>query len=163
MNGETDGEKMVHLTRRYRFSAAHRLHNEGLTAEENASLYGKCNNPKGHGHEYVLEVTVAGEADASTGWVMDLGGLDRLVQREILDRFDHTHLNLDVENFRVRVPTTENLCIEIYDLLSRSFPDGHRPGHGARLERVRLEETRSNFFEYEGPGMRKAGLGSGTG
>lgn len=152
MDRETDGETMVYLTRRYRFSAAHRLHNEGLTAEENASLYGKCNNPKGHGHEYVLEVTVAGKVDAKTGWVMDLGVLDRLVEREVLDRFDHTHLNLDSENFRARVPTTENLCIEIYDLLIRSFPDGHRSGDGARLERVRLEETRSNFFEYEGPG-----------
>jgi 6-pyruvoyltetrahydropterin/6-carboxytetrahydropterin synthase len=154
---------MVHLTRRYRFSAAHRLHNETLGSEENASLYGKCNNPKGHGHEYVLEVRVAGEVDANTGMVMDLEVLDRLVEREVLDRFDHTHLNLDVENFRSRVPTTENLCIEIYDLLSRSFTDGHRSGHGARLERVRLEETRSNFFEYEGPGVAKVGFRSETG
>jgi 6-pyruvoyltetrahydropterin/6-carboxytetrahydropterin synthase len=142
---------MVHLTRRYRFSAAHRLHNAALSAEENESLYGKCNNPKGHGHEYVLEVTVAGDVDANTGMVMDLAVLDRLVEREILDRFDHMHLNLDVENFRTRVPTTENLCVEIYNLLGQSFPNGRSSGSGARLERVRLEETRSNFFEYEGP------------
>ena len=99
---------MVHLTRRYRFSAAHRLHNEALSAEENVGLYGKCNNPRGHGHEYVLEVTVTGEVDPQTGMVMDLGLLDRLVEREVLDRFDHMHLNLDVANFRERVPTTEN-------------------------------------------------------
>jgi 6-pyruvoyltetrahydropterin/6-carboxytetrahydropterin synthase len=151
---------MVHLTRRYRFSAAHRLHNEALSVEENASLYGKCNNPRGHGHDYVLDVTVAGEVDQATGMVMDLAELDRLVQREVLDRFDHMHLNLDVENFRTRVPTTENLCIEIYDLLGRGFPDGREAGSRMRprLERVRLEETRSNFFEYEGPeGTRAAG------
>lgn len=147
---------MVHLTRRYRFSAAHRLHNQALSVEENESLYGKCNNPKGHGHEYVLEVTVAGEVDANTGMVMDLGVLDRLVEREILDRFDHMHLNLDVENFRTRVPTTENLCVEIYNSLGQNFPNGRPSGSGARLERVRLEETRSNFFEYEGPGDARA-------
>jgi 6-pyruvoyltetrahydropterin/6-carboxytetrahydropterin synthase len=149
---------MLHLTRRYRFSAAHRLHNQALSGEENARLYGKCNNPRGHGHDYVLEVTVAGEVDLSTGMVMDLGLLDRLVEREVLDRFDHTHLNLDVENFRARVPTTENLCVEIYNLLTRAFPD--EPGERARLERVRLEETRSNFFEYEGGGRPGHGAGS---
>jgi 6-pyruvoyltetrahydropterin/6-carboxytetrahydropterin synthase len=143
---------MVHLTRRYRFSAAHRLHNEALSAEENVGLYGKCNNPRGHGHEYVLEVSVTGEVDPPTGMVMDLGVLDRLVEREVLDRFDHIHLNLDVANFRERVPTTENLCIEIYNLLGRSIPDGQPSGSGARIEGVRLEETRSNFFEYRGPG-----------
>ena len=139
---------MVHLTRRYRFSAAHRLHNQALNAEENARLYGKCNNPRGHGHDYTLEVTVAGDVDPSTGMVIDLGLLDRLVEREVVDRFDHTHLNLDVESFRARVPTTENLCLEIYHLLTGALPEG--PGGRARLERVRLEETRSNFFEYEG-------------
>jgi 6-pyruvoyltetrahydropterin/6-carboxytetrahydropterin synthase len=151
---------MVHLTRRYRFSAAHRLHNEALSAEENAGLYGKCNNPRGHGHEYVLEATVGGEVDPATGMVMDLTELDRLVKHEVLDRFDHMHLNLDVENFRVRVPTTENLCIEIYDLLSRGFPDGRKAGSPMqpRLERVRLEETRSNVFEYEGFGGTRGSL-----
>ena len=139
---------MVHLTRRYRFSAAHRLHNQALSAEENARLYGKCNNPRGHGHDYLLEVTVAGEVNPSTGMAIDLGLLDRLVEREVLDRFDHTHLNLDVESFRARVPTTENLCVEIYHLLTGALAEG--PGGRARLERVRLEETRSNFFEYEG-------------
>ena len=154
---------MVHLTRRYRLSAAHRLHNEALSAEENARLYGKCNNPRGHGHDYAVEVTVAGEVDPRTGWVIDLGLLDRLVEREVLDRFDYKHLNFDVESFRSRTPTTENLCIEIYTRLAPNFPvwstgPGDSPGGpsredstpGARLERVRVEETRSNFFEYEG-------------
>ncbi|HUI42076.1 MAG TPA: 6-carboxytetrahydropterin synthase [Terriglobia bacterium] len=146
---------MVYLTRRYRISAAHRLHNDALSADENARLYGKCNNPRGHGHDYGLEVTVAGEVDPRTGMVMDLGVLDALVEREVMSRLDHKHLNLDVENFRNRVPTTENLCIEIYNLLARDFPvwpaapDGES-GSGARLKRVRVEETRSNFFEYEG-------------
>lgn len=161
---------MIYLTRRYRISAAHRLHRDALSAEENARLYGKCNNPLGHGHDYALEVTVAGEVDPRTGMVMDIRVLDRLVEREILDRFDHQHLNLDVDNFRDTVPTTENLCLEIYRLLAVNFPvwsgnpeeapDGalrEGPAPGARLERVRLEETLRNFFEYSGEG------GSGMG
>ncbi|HEV3278381.1 MAG TPA: 6-carboxytetrahydropterin synthase [Terriglobia bacterium] len=156
---------MVHLTRRYRISAAHRLHNDALSPEDNARLYGKCNNPAGHGHDYILEVTVAGEVDPRTGMVMDIGVLDRLVERDVLDRFDHKHLNLDVENFRDLVPTTENLCLEIYRQLAPNFPvwsgksDDEPDGTGredstpgARLLRVRIEETPRNFFEYEGPG-----------
>ena len=139
---------MVYLTRRYQFSAAHRLHSDALSDEENLSVYGKCNNPYGHGHNYVLEVTVAGPVDAATGMVMDLGFLDRTVEKEVLERFDHTHLNLDVENFRKLVPTTENLCIEIYNLL-RAKLDGSNDARSARLQRVRVAETNSNFFEYE--------------
>jgi 6-pyruvoyltetrahydropterin/6-carboxytetrahydropterin synthase len=140
---------MVHLTRRYRFSAAHRLHNDALDPEANARIYGKCNNPYGHGHNYVLEVTVAGEVDSATGMVCDLAVLDGAVQREVIDRFDETHLNLDGESFRRRVPTAENICLEIFDLL-RVPLEGAGPGPNTRLERVRLEETRSNFFEYYG-------------
>lgn len=149
---------MVHLTRRYRFSAAHRLHNEALSAEENVAVYGKCNNPYGHGHNYVLEVTLAGPIDPGTGMVFDLAELDRTVEGEILERFDHTHLNLDVENFRDLVPTTENLCMEIFNLLRKKLDGGDR--FTARLERVRLEETNSNFFEYEGE-VRGSGAGLG--
>lgn len=149
---------MVHLTRRYRFSAAHRLHNEALSAEENAAVYGKCNNPYGHGHNYVMEVTLAGPIEPATGMVFDLAELDRTVEREILERFDHTHLNLDVENFRSLVPTTENLCIEIFNLLRAKLDGGSR--YEGRLECVRLEETNSNFFEYEGEG-RRSGTGLG--
>lgn len=142
---------MVELTRRYRFSAAHRLHSDALSAEENARLYGKCNNPHGHGHNYVLEVTVAGPVDSQTGMVCDLGFLDGVVQREVLDRFDEVNLNLDTQDFRERVPTTENLCLEIYRLLRPPLEGAGRLGR-ARLRRVRLEETSSNFFEYEGGG-----------
>jgi 6-pyruvoyltetrahydropterin/6-carboxytetrahydropterin synthase len=140
---------MVYLTRRYRFAAAHRLHSDALSEEENRSVYGKCNNPYGHGHNYVLEVTVGGPVDPATGMVMDLGLLDGTVERKVLERFDHKHLNLDVENFRNLVPTTENLCIEIYKLL-RAELEASNGAHSARLQRVRLEETNSNFFEYEG-------------
>jgi 6-pyruvoyltetrahydropterin/6-carboxytetrahydropterin synthase len=140
---------VAHLTRRYRFAAAHRLHNGALSADQNARLYGKCNNPYGHGHDYVLEVTVVGPVDPTTGMVFNLVVLDELVQREVMERFDHVHLNLDTESFRSRVPTTENLCVEIYNLLEAALCDtgGAR---GAQLERVRLEETPSNFFEYQG-------------
>jgi 6-pyruvoyltetrahydropterin/6-carboxytetrahydropterin synthase len=145
---------MVHLTRRYRFSAAHRLHSEVLSNEENARVYGKCNNPHGHGHNYELEVTVAGPVEPATGMVCDLALLDGVVENEVLERFDTTHLNLDVENFRDRVPTTENLCIEIFELLRRRL-EGAQGAGAARLERVRLEETRSNSVEYAGVEERK--------
>ncbi len=141
---------MIYLTRRYRFSAAHRLHNEALSGEENARLYGKCNNPYGHGHNYTLEVTVAGPVDTATGMVYDLGALDRLVESRVLERFDHTHLNLDGESFRHLVPTTENLCVEIFGLLRAGIEASERGGR-AWLKRVRLEETNSNYFEYEAP------------
>jgi len=144
---------MVFLTRRYRFSAAHRLHNEALSPEENARLYGKCNNPYGHGHNYTVEVTVRGPIDQATGMLMDLGLLDGIVEQEVLERFDHTHLNLDVANFKGKVPTTENLCLEIFNLLRDKLDAAGRP---ARLEKVRLEETNSNFFEYTGPAPNAA-------
>jgi 6-pyruvoyltetrahydropterin/6-carboxytetrahydropterin synthase len=149
---------MVHLTRRYRFSAAHRLHTDALSAEENRRVYGKCDNPYGHGHNYVLEVTVAGEIDPATGMAYDLGLLDAAVEREVLERFDHTHLNLDVPEFQKLVPTTENLCVEIYNLLHEKLPGSDR-WSGARLQRVRLEETASNFFEYEGGESGKTRMG----
>lgn len=139
----------AHLTRRYRFSASHRLHNEALSAEENARTYGKCNSPYGHGHNYVLEVTVAGPIDPATGMVYDLAVLDQTVEHEVLEPFDTSYLNLDVESFRRTVPTTENVCVEIFNLLGERIED-RRAGRGPRLERVRLEETSSNSVEYEG-------------
>ena len=140
---------MVYLSRRYRFSASHRLHNDVLSAKENRRIYGKCDNPYGHGHNYTLDVTVGGEIDPATGMVFDLAMLDATVQREVLERFDLTNLNLDVEEFRALVPTTENLCVKIHELLSQKIQGGDR-WPSARLERVRLEETNSNFFEYAG-------------
>jgi len=138
---------MVSLTRRYRFSASHRLHNEALSAQENSRVFGKCNSPYGHGHNYIVEVTVCGPVDPATGMVMDLGLLDRAVEQEVLDRFGHTYLNLDVPNFKGKVPTTENLCIEIYKLLRPKLESAEG---SAQLEKVRLEETSSNSFEYSG-------------
>jgi 6-pyruvoyltetrahydropterin/6-carboxytetrahydropterin synthase len=140
---------MVYLTRRYRFSASHRLHNDALSVEENSQLYGKCDNAYGHGHNYVLEVTVAGEVNRTTGMVLDLALLDGAVQREVLDRFDFTNLNLDCDRFRTLVPTTENLCLEIFASLQNQIKQGD-PCPAARLDRIRLEETNSNAFEYYG-------------
>ncbi|HZQ94693.1 MAG TPA: 6-carboxytetrahydropterin synthase [Candidatus Sulfotelmatobacter sp.] len=134
----------AHLTRRYLFSASHRLHSQEMSAAENRATYGKCNNPHGHGHNYALEVTVSGRVDPSTGMICNLVDLDSCVEREVLSRYDLENLNFRHE-FAVTVPTTENLCIQIFDILRRSFPHAH-------LERVRLEETMMNSFEYAGEG-----------
>jgi len=138
---------MVYLTRRYRFSAGHRLHNEEFSAEENRRIYGKCNNPNGHGHNYLVEVTVSGTINPATGMVFDLSVLDGIVSERVLDRLDHKNLNLDMDNFRTQVPTTENLCLEIYRLL-RSPLERAGAERGVRLDRVRLEETSLNSFEF---------------
>jgi 6-pyruvoyltetrahydropterin/6-carboxytetrahydropterin synthase len=132
----------AHLTRRYRFSASHRLHSDAMSPAENAQVYGKCNNPHGHGHNYMLEVTVSGSVDASTGMVCNLADLDGFVEHEILERFDHQNLNT-LPEFQAAVPTTENLCIATYCILERGF-------HQAHLEKVRFEETMMNSFEYAG-------------
>ncbi len=130
----------AYLSRRYGLSASHRLYSEAYTEEENRAVYGKCANPHGHGHNYVVEVTVGGEVDPVTGMVCNLVDLDGCVQKNVIDRFDHTNLNFD-ESFTAQVPTTENLCIAIHNLLAEHFVHGD-------LERVRVEETRNNFFEY---------------
>lgn len=132
----------AYFSRRYRISASHRLHSEELSSEENLKVYGKCNNPYGHGHNYIIEVTVGGQVDPDTGMVANLCHLDSCVNREIVERFDHQNLNLCPE-FQDRVPTTENLCVAIYDILARSF-------HDAALVRIRVEETVNNSFEYTG-------------
>jgi len=132
----------IALGRRYRFAAAHRLHSDALSAAENGRVYGKCNNPYGHGHNYVLEISVSGTPDPATGMIVNLADLDGFVEREVLAAFDHKSLNEDVPAFRAKVPTTENVCKEIFQRLER-FPQ-------ARLERVRVEETSNNVFEYAG-------------
>jgi 6-pyruvoyltetrahydropterin/6-carboxytetrahydropterin synthase len=132
----------AYLTRRYWFSASHRLHCESMSAEENQLVYGKCNNQHGHGHNYALEVTVAGPVDAKTGMICNLADLDAFVQREILDRFGHEHLNTLIE-FQGTVPTTENLCVALYEILDKGF-------HHAQIDKVRMEETMLNSFEYAG-------------
>ncbi|HKM81312.1 MAG TPA: 6-carboxytetrahydropterin synthase [Candidatus Acidoferrum sp.] len=132
----------IELGRRYRFAASHRLHSDALSAEENARVYGKCNNPYGHGHNYVVEISVSGTPDPATGMIVNLVDLDGFVEREVIEAFDHKSLNEDVPAFRGKVPTTENVCREIYQRL-KHFPK-------ARLERVRVEETSNNAFEYAG-------------
>jgi 6-pyruvoyltetrahydropterin/6-carboxytetrahydropterin synthase len=132
----------AHLTRRYRFSASHRLHSHAMTDEQNAATYGKCNNPHGHGHNYTLEVAVSGPVAKDTGMVCNLTHLDDFVQKEILERLDLQNLNT-LPEFGNIVPTTENLCLVVYEILQRGF-------HQAHLDKVRLEETMMNSFEYAG-------------
>ena len=132
----------AYLSRRYRVSASHRLHSDAMSAEENRSIYGKCNNPHGHGHNYTIQITVSGQVDAKTGMVCNLTDLDTFIEREVLARYGHENLNL-LQDFSDQVPTTENLCIQIYEIVQRGF-------HFAHLERVRLEETMMNSFEYRG-------------
>jgi 6-pyruvoyltetrahydropterin/6-carboxytetrahydropterin synthase len=134
---------IAHLTRRYRFSASHRLHSAEMSAAENQATYGKCNNPHGHGHNYTLEVTVSGPVDPATGMVCNLVDLDGFVEREVLSRYDLQNLNT-VQEFAKLVPTTENLSVEIFEILQRGFQMAH-------LDGVRLEETMMNSFEYVGP------------
>ncbi|MGH9675959.1 MAG: 6-carboxytetrahydropterin synthase [Candidatus Acidiferrum sp.] len=132
----------VELGRRYHFAASHRLHSSRLSEEENCRVFGKCNNPFGHGHNYTVEVSVSGSVDPATGMIANLSDLDGFVERQVLDAFDHKSLNEEVPVFREKVPTTENLCIEIFQRL-KTFPK-------ARLERVRIQETGNNSFEYTG-------------
>lgn len=132
----------AHLTRRYMFSASHRLHSDAMSAEENRRTYGKCNNPYGHGHNYAVEVTVSGPVDDRTGMVCNLVELDSFVNHEILEHFDHQNINM-LPEFKHAVPTTENLCMCIYEIVQRGFRHAH-------LEKVRLEETMMNSFEYAG-------------
>jgi 6-pyruvoyltetrahydropterin/6-carboxytetrahydropterin synthase len=140
--GKPEADMKAHLSRRYLFSASHRLHSEAMSNEENQATYGKCNNPYGHGHNYTVEVTVSGPVDQQTGMVCNITDLDGFVGREVLARFDHENLNM-LPEFADEVPTTENLCIQIYKIVQRGF-------HLAHLERVRIEETMMNSFEYSG-------------
>jgi 6-pyruvoyltetrahydropterin/6-carboxytetrahydropterin synthase len=133
---------MLHLTRRYQFAASHRLHSAQLGDEENQRVYGKCNNPYGHGHNYIIEVAVSGPIDSQTGMIANPGELDAFVDQEVIEPFDHKYLNEEIAEFQETVPTAENICMEIYKRV-RAFPKAH-------LERIRLEETSLNSFEYTG-------------
>ncbi len=132
----------IALGRRYHFAASHRLHSARLSEVENNRVFGKCNNPYGHGHNYILEVLFSGAVDPATGMIANLGDLDAFVSERVIEPFDHRSLQDDVAAFRELVPTTENLCAEIFERL-KSFP-------AAKLEAVRIEETSNNSFEYEG-------------
>jgi 6-pyruvoyltetrahydropterin/6-carboxytetrahydropterin synthase len=131
--------------RRYLMSASHRLHTGELSPEQNRAAYGKCNNPHGHGHNYIVEVLASGAVDPETGMVIDLVVMDQVVRTRVLDRFDHANLNLD-PLFTHTVPTTENLCRAVYKLLEGSLAP-------AQLAQVRIEETENNFFEYCGEAL----------
>ena len=136
------GALKLSLTRRYRFAASHRLYSSAFSEAENKRLYGKCGNPYGHGHNYVVEVTITGPVDDETGMVANLGELDPFVEREVIEPFDQRYLNEEIAEFREKVPTTENICREIYRRL-KGFS-------AARLEKVRIEETSNNSFEFAG-------------
>jgi 6-pyruvoyltetrahydropterin/6-carboxytetrahydropterin synthase len=131
----------AYLSRRYHFSASHRLHTDVYDAVRNKSVFGKCNNPHGHGHNYTVQVTLSGQVDPVTGMVCDLGALDVFAQTNLIDRFDHSNLNT-LDCFSNRVSTTENLSMEIYRIF-QDFPAAH-------LERVHVEETSNNSFDYAG-------------
>lgn len=137
-----EADSMVQLTRKYHFSSAHRLHSYSLSDKENLDIFGKCNNIYGHGHNYYLEVTVKGKPDPVTGMVTDITGLDDLVEKEILNKFDHKHLNLDTDLFNEINPTSENVTVVTWNLLHSKVPN---------LYKIGLYETEKNYFEYYGP------------
>jgi 6-pyruvoyltetrahydropterin/6-carboxytetrahydropterin synthase len=134
---------MIYVTRRAEFAASHFYHNPQFSAEENRRIFGKCNNPHGHGHNYVLEVTVGGEVDATTGMVMDLKELKKLLEKEVLDVMDHRFLNQEVAPFATTIPTTENIAIQVWKLIAPKLQAG-------QLHRVRLYETPDLFVDYYG-------------
>ncbi len=134
---------MVYLTRKAEFSASHYYHNPEFSAEENQRLFGKCNNPHGHGHNYTLEVTVKGQVDQRSGFVVDLKELKEIMNREVIEAVDHRFLNKEVVEFHHRIPTTENLAITIWDWLKSKL-------EVAQLHRIRVYETPDLFVDYYG-------------
>ena len=138
----------AYLSRRYHFSASHRLYSETYDDAQNREIFGKCSNPHGHGHNYTVQVTLSGKVDPVTGMVCDLGELDSFARTNLIDRFDHMNLNT-LDCFANRVSTTENLSIEIHGIFAR-FPSAH-------LERVHVEETSNNSFDYAGDAKSPAG------
>ena len=136
---------MIHLTRRATFSAAHYYWNPEWSEERNQQVFGRCSNRNGHGHNYTLEVTVSGQVDPVTGFVVDLKWLRDLIEHEVLDAWDHRHLNLETEDFTRTVPTTENIAVAAWKRLEKGIT-----GAGAELSRVRIWETPEIFAEYLG-------------
>lgn len=136
---------MIFVTRKFHFSASHRLYKPGLSNEENERIYGKCSNPSGHGHNYVLEVTVAGEKDPDIGYVIDLKKLKELVETELIEKVDHKNLNIDVGFMKDVIPTTENIVVHFWDQLENKISNKHR-----KLYSMKLSETENNVVEYKG-------------
>jgi 6-pyruvoyltetrahydropterin/6-carboxytetrahydropterin synthase len=134
---------MVYVTRKAHFCAAHRLYNPAWSPEQNARVFGKCNNPNGHGHNYDLEVTVVGDPPPESGMVIDLKVLAEIVEQEVVDRVDHKHLNLDVDFLRGVIPTAENMAIAFWKILAPKIP-------GGRLYSIKLYESSNNLVEYRG-------------
>lgn len=134
---------MIYVTRRETFSSAHRLYNPHLSDEENDKIFGKCNNPNGHGHNYTLEVVVAGEVDPKTGYVIDLKVLKKIIRENVIKKIDHKHLNLDVDFMKDLIPTAENIAIGIWGELVDKLPSG-------KLHSVKVYETENNYAEYKG-------------
>ncbi len=133
----------VTVTRRLTFNAAHRVHNPALSDEENRAIFGKCNNPNWHGHNYVLEVSVSGSIDQRTGYVIDLAKVKEIVQREVIEQVDHRNINLEVEFMSGIIPTTENLAVAFWRVLEKKLTSG-------KLQRIRLWETENHYVEYHG-------------
>lgn len=133
----------VTVTRRLRFNAAHRVHNPALSDAENTALFGKCNHPNWHGHNYVLEVSVTGPIDPRTGYVVDLGVVRDIVERDVIEQVDHKNLNLDVAFLTGRNPTSENIVVAMWEVIAPAIAP-------ARLSRLRLWETENNYVEYDG-------------
>ncbi len=136
---------MIFVTRREVFSASHRLFNPNLSPEENNSLFGKCNNLNGHGHNYTLEVVVAGEINPKTGYVIDLKLLKTIIHTNVIELVDHKNLNLDVEFLKGKIPTAENIAVGIWNELVNKIPSG-------KLYSIKLFETENNYVEYKGEG-----------
>ncbi len=134
---------MILITRRETFAAAHRLFRPDLSDEENLTIFGKCSNPNWHGHNYTLEVTIAGEVDPHTGFVLDLKKLKEIIKINVIDQVDHKNLNLDTEFMKGLIPTSENICIAIWKQLEDKIPSG-------KLYSVKLYETENNYFEFRG-------------
>ncbi len=134
---------MVYVTRREVFSAAHRLFNPDFSDEENDRIYDKCNNTFGHGHNYILEVTVSGKINPATGYVIDLKKLKKIIKENIINFLDHKHLNYEVEFLKGTIPTSENLTVAIWNILKNKIDEGN-------LFSIKLYETENNYFEYRG-------------
>jgi 6-pyruvoyltetrahydropterin/6-carboxytetrahydropterin synthase len=133
----------VTVTRRLHFNAAHRVHNPALSDAENAATFGKCNNPNWHGHNYILDVSITGDIDPRTGYVIDLGVLKRIVGREVIDKVDHRNFNLEVDFMHDVIPTTENIIVQMWRVIAPAMAP-------ARLTRLVLWETPNNYVEYSG-------------
>ncbi len=134
---------MVYVTRREVFSASHRLHNPNLSDAENDRLFGKCNNPNGHGHNYTIEVVVTGEIDSETGYLIDLKKLKKIIIENVINKVDHKHLNSDVDFMKNVIPTAENIAVKCWEQLVDKIPSG-------RLYSVKIYETENNYAEYKG-------------